>query len=97
MSQMLLHRQNRKAAGECQRPFLLHIQQNSRTFLYLRFDYQQAIGGQIIPWVLLEAECQQMPQLFPQLRRQNAFGRAEKIIVHAGSQRFNVFRQCRVA
>ena len=45
MSQMLLHRKIRKAAGIRQRPFLLHIQQNPHPFLHLLFDHTQALGG----------------------------------------------------
>jgi len=44
--------------------------------------------------VLLELEVQQMPQLLAQLRRQRVLGCAEKIIVHAGVQRFDIFLQC---
>lgn len=44
--------------------------------------------------MLLELEVQQMPQLFAQLRRQHGLGCAEKIIVHAGVQRFDIFLQC---
>ena len=35
-----------------------------------------------------------MPQLLAQLRRQHGLGCAEKIIVHAGVQRFDIFLQC---
>ena len=44
--------------------------------------------------MLLELEVQQMPQLLAQLRRQRGLGCAEKIIVHAGVQRFDIFLQC---
>lgn len=44
--------------------------------------------------VLLELEVQQMPQLLAQLRCQHGLGCAEKIIVHAGVQRFDIFLQC---
>ena len=87
---------NRKGRWHLPAAFLLHIQQNFRPFLYLLFDHPQALCGQVIPWVLLEAERQQMPQFFPQFRRQNVFCRAEEVIVYAGSQRFDVFLQRRV-
>ena len=44
--------------------------------------------------MLLKLEVQQMPQLLAQLRRQCGLGCAEKIIVHAGVQRFDIFLQC---
>ena len=44
--------------------------------------------------MLLELEVQQMPQLLAQLRRQRGLGCAEKIIVHAGVERFDIFLQC---
>ena len=44
--------------------------------------------------MLLKLEVQQMPQLLAQLRRQCGLGCAEKIIVHAGVERFDIFLQC---
>ena len=73
--------------------FFLMLQQDSRSLLYLLFDHSQPFGRKIVAGVLLKMECQQMAQLFAQFRRQNALRRAEKIIVHAGVQCFDIFLQ----
>lgn len=72
----------------------LVFQQPHRSFPNLFLHELESLGRQIIPYMPLKPNSQQLSELFPVFVSYKAFGGGEKVVVYARNEGVNVLLKC---